>query len=302
MKPIILGSHVGLSHPNYLLGAVEEALSYGSTTFMIYTGAPQNSIRKPVDQLKVEEGIDRMRQAGLSPQDIVVHAPYIINLGNTVKEDTYTMAIQFLITELKRVEAMGFSTLVLHPGAHVGAGSQAALDQIVRGLNDVLSQDQGHVSIALETMAGKGSEVGATFEEIRYIIDHVEQPERLGVCLDTCHIHDAGYDVNQVDAILTQFDTIVGLDKLRVVHINDSKNVRGARKDRHENLGYGAIGFDTLKAFVHHALLAHLPKILETPWVGDRAPYRDEITMLRKGVFVSDWRKSYPAGHNEEKE
>jgi deoxyribonuclease-4 len=204
MKPFILGSHVGLSHPNYLLGAVEEALSYGSSTFMFYTGAPQNSIRKPIDQLKVQEGLARLKEAGMSPKDIVVHAPYIINLGNTVKEETFTIAIQFLVTELQRVQAMGFSILVLHPGAHVGAGAQVALDKIVEGLNTVLAQDQGQVTIALETMAGKGSEVGITFEEIRYIIDHVKQPHRLGVCLDTCHIHDAGYDVTDVDGILKQ--------------------------------------------------------------------------------------------------
>ncbi len=302
MKPIILGSHVGLSHPNYLLGAVEEALSYGSTTFMFYTGAPQNSIRKPIDQLKVQEGLTRLIDAGMSPKDIVVHAPYIINLGNTVKEETFTMAIQFLVTELQRVHAMGFSILVLHPGAHVGAGSQAALDKIVQGLDNVLEQDQGQVTIALETMAGKGSEVGITFEEIRYIIDHVKQPHRLGVCLDTCHIHDAGYDVTDVNGILKQFDTIIGLEKLRVVHINDSKNIRGAHKDRHENLGYGAIGFDVLNTFVHHPLLVHIPKILETPWVGDRAPYQDEIAMLRNRTFVPNWRNAYPLPKGEEKE
>jgi deoxyribonuclease-4 len=302
MKPFILGSHVGLSHPNYLLGAVEEALSYGSSTFMFYTGAPQNSIRKPIDQLKVQEGLARLKEAGMSPKDIVVHAPYIINLGNTVKEETFTIAIQFLVTELQRVQAMGFSILVLHPGAHVGAGAQVALDKIVEGLNTVLAQDQGQVTIALETMAGKGSEVGITFEEIRYIIDHVKQPHRLGVCLDTCHIHDAGYDVTDVDGILKQFDTIIGLDKLRVIHINDSKNSRGAHKDRHENLGYGAIGFDVLKAFVHHPLLSHLPKILETPWVGERAPYQDEIAMLRNGTFVTDWRRAYPSSEGKEKE
>jgi deoxyribonuclease-4 len=302
MKPIILGSHVGLNSPQYLLGAVEEALSYGSTTFMIYTGAPQNSIRKPINQLKVEEGLARLRQAGLDSRHIVVHAPYIINLGNTLKLDTYTMAIQFLVTELSRVQAMGFSTLVLHPGAHVGAGSQAALDRIVEGLDVVLAQDQGQVKIALETMAGKGSEVGITFEEIKYIIDHVKQPNRLGVCLDTCHIHDAGYDVKDVDGILHQFDTIIGLNRLLVVHINDSKNSQGARKDRHENLGYGAIGFDILNSFVHHPKLVHVPKILETPWVGERTPYQDEIAMLRQGAFKKDWRQGYPVSQTEEKE
>ena len=290
MSKLWLGCHIDMSSPHYLEGAVNTAISYGATTFMIYTGAPQNSIRKPIESMHIEEGVALLRQAGMDLEKIVVHAPYIINLGNTVKPDTFAIGIEFLIRELKRVDAMGFSMLVLHPGAHVGMGSQAALDQIVKGLDAVLSQDGTHVRIALETMAGKGTEVGITFEEIRYIIDHCAYPHRLGVCLDTCHISDAGYDVSDVDGILTSFDSIIGLDRLLVVHINDSKNPRGARKDRHENLGYGEIGFQTLSTFVHHPRLGEIPKILETPWVNDQPPYRQEIAMLQHNEWKEHWR------------
>lgn len=290
MPPLYLGCHIDMTAPDYLVSAVKTALHYGATTFMIYTGAPQNSFRKPIETMHVEDGLALLKASGMDASKIIVHAPYIINLGNTVKEDTFTIGIEFLIRELQRVEAMGFSTLVLHPGAHVGMGPHAALDRIVEGLDKVFSVDKSHVKIALETMAGKGSEVGITFEEIRYIIDHCAYPDRLGVCLDTCHISDAGYDVSDVDAVLSSFDAIIGLDRLLVVHINDSKNPRGARKDRHENLGYGSIGFATLSTFVHHPKLAHIPKILETPWVADRPPYKEEIAMLKTKQWIDHWR------------
>jgi deoxyribonuclease-4 len=290
MSKLWLGCHLDMTSPDYLVGAVKTAIQYGATTFMIYTGAPQNSIRKPIEAMHIEEGVTLLRQAGMDPRKIVVHAPYIINLGNTVKPETFAIGIEFLVRELQRVEAMGFSMLVLHPGAHVGMGSQAALDQIVKGLNTVLAQDGTSVKIALETMAGKGSEVGITFEEIRYILDHCEYADRLGVCLDTCHISDAGYDVHDVEGVLHTFDTVIGLNRLLVVHINDSKNERGARKDRHENLGYGTIGFPTLAAFVHHPRLVDIPKILETPWVNEQPPYRLEIAMLIQNQWKATWR------------
>lgn len=293
MHPLIIGSHVGMASPEYLVGSIQEALSYGASTFMIYTGAPQNSLRKPIAELKVAEGLALLKQSGIDPKHVVVHAPYIINLGNTVQRETFDIGIKFLVQELKRVYQMGFSMLVLHPGAHVGAGSTLALDRIVEGLNEVTAADGTPVKIALETMAGKGSEVGITFEEIRYLIDRVKRPERFGVCLDTCHIHDAGYDVFNPDQLLSDFDRIIGLKRLLVVHVNDSKNPRGARKDRHENLGYGEIGFETLLAYVHHPLLQHVPKILETPWVEEKPPYGDEIAMLRTKVFKKGWRDRY---------
>lgn len=291
MSKIIIGSHVSLSAPKYYLGSVNEALSYGANTFMFYTGAPQNTIRKATRELLIKEGQERIKSAGIEPKHIIAHAPYIINLGNTVKEDTFSLAVSFLKEELQRVEDFGVEILVLHPGAHVGAGDEAGLTQIVKGLDLVLENDTTHVTIALETMAGKGSEVGYTFEQIREIIDKCQYKDRLGVCLDTCHISDAGYDVSDVDAIVERFDKIIGLDRLKVIHINDSKNIRGARKDRHENIGYGTIGFKTIYDFVHHPKLNAIPKILETPYVGEKAPYKEEISMLLNDSYDSSWRK-----------
>lgn len=289
---LYLGSHVDLVAPDYLIQAVETSIKNGANTMMIYTGAPQNSIRKPTEIMKIQEAHERMKTQGMPLDKVIVHAPYIINLGNTINPDTATLGVTFLIRELSRVQSLGFSTLVLHPGAHVGAGSDVALASISERLNQVFAEDKTNVTIALETMAGKGSEVGIRFEDIRYLIDHSDHPERLGVCLDTCHIHDAGYDVQDVEGVIKAFDQIIGLDKLKVIHINDSKNPRGAKKDRHENLGYGAIGFETLSRYVHHPKFSHLPKILETPWVDEITPYAKEIAMLKAKQFVQGWRET----------
>lgn len=283
---LIIGSHVSMSGKKYLLGSVEEALSYNASTFMFYTGAPQNTRRKPVEELCVEEAKVLMHENHIDLKNVVVHAPYIINLANTIKPETYELAVSFLKQEIERVEQMGFSILVLHPGSHVKAGEEIGLNQIIKGLNEVLTPDQ-KVIVALETMAGKGSELGYTLEQISYIIDHVELKDKLGVCLDTCHLSDAGYDLSNFDAFLDQFDQIIGVDRIKVVHVNDSKNNRGAKKDRHENIGYGFIGFDTLCTIVHHPRLKEVPKILETPYVEGIAPYKQEIEMLRKQKFES---------------
>ncbi|MFS0874736.1 deoxyribonuclease IV [Solibacillus isronensis] len=285
---MLLGSHVSMSGKKMLLGASEEALSYGANTFMIYTGAPQNTRRKPIEELNIMKGLLHMKENGLS--NIVVHAPYIINLGNTTKPETFELGVNFLQEEIKRTAALEATQIVLHPGAHVGAGVDAGIERIVEGLNEVLTQDYP-VQIALETMAGKGTEIGRTFEELARIIDGVTNNERLSICMDTCHIHDAGYDiVNDFDGVLNEFDKIIGLDRLKVLHINDSKNVRGAAKDRHENIGFGEIGFEAMHYIVHHPQLMHLPKILETPFVGPdaknkKAPYLHEIAMLRNSEF-----------------
>lgn len=271
-----------------LLGASEEALSYGANTFMIYTGAPQNTRRKPIEELNIEAGLAHMQEHGM--QNIVVHAPYIINLGNTTKPETFRLGVDFLQEEIRRTAAIGATQIVLHPGAHVGAGADAGIAKIVEGLNEVLSEEHP-VQIALETMAGKGSECGRTFEELAQIISGVTNNERLSVCFDTCHVHDAGYNiVDDFDGVLNEFDKIIGLDRLKVLHINDSKNVRGAAKDRHENIGFGEIGFNVLNYIVHHNQLMHIPKILETPFVGadaktKAAPYLYEISMLRDAEF-----------------
>lgn len=287
---MLIGSHVSMNGKKMLLGASEEAASYGSTTFMIYTGAPQNTRRKPIEELNIEAGMAHMQEHGMS--NIVVHAPYIINLGNTTKPETFALGVDFLQKEIERTYALGSKQIVLHPGAHVGAGSEAGIARIVEGLNLVL-ENKSDVQIALETMAGKGSEVGRSFEELAMIIDGVTHNERLSVCMDTCHVHDAGYNIKEdFDGVLNEFDQIIGLDRLKVIHVNDSKNIQGARKDRHANIGHGEIGFEALSYIVHHPQLESLPKILETPFVGvdaksKQAPYKIEIDMLKRNDFSS---------------
>lgn len=285
---MIIGSHVGLKADEYFLGSVKEALSYGASALMIYTGAPQNTIRRDLELLNIKEGRALLEQVNIPIEHVIVHATYIINLGNTKSVDTYELATSFLSKEIVRVKAFGAKVIVLHPGAHVGAGSDVGINSIINGLNKVLNGVEG-VTIALETMAGKGTECGRSFEEIKAIIDGIENKACISVCLDTCHIHDAGYDVHDVDALLQHFDDVIGLEYLSVVHINDSKNPMGAGKDRHENLGYGYIGFNTLYKYVTHPKLTHIPKILETPYVLDNPPYKQEIEMLKHGQFNA-WR------------
>lgn len=280
-----IGSHVSMNGKEMLLGSVKEALSYKANTFMFYTGAPQNTFRKPVSALRKEEAFALMQEAGIDPRDVVVHAPYIINLANSVKPETYELAVDFLAQEIERCEALEMTRLVLHPGSHVKAGADIGIEKIIEGLNQVMKEDM-KVKIVLETMAGKGSEVGRSFDEIKTIIDGLKYPEHIGICLDTCHLHDAGYDLKDFDAILKEVDKKIGLDKILVVHINDSKNPMGAHKDRHENLGYGYIGFETINQIVHHPLLKDVPKILETPYVDGKAPYALEIEMLRNETFM----------------
>lgn len=285
-----IGSHVGMSGKDMLLGSAKEAHSYGANTFMFYTGAPQNTRRKDISELNIEPAWEYMQENGIG--DIVVHAPYIINLGNTVKPETFQLAVEFLALEIERSTACKSRTLVLHPGAHVGAGADAGIRQIIKGLNEVIPKDM-ELCIALETMAGKGSEIGRSFEELARIYDGVAHNDKLRVCFDTCHTHDSGYDVaHDFDGVMEQFDKILGKDQIAVFHINDSKNVCGAKKDRHANLGFGEIGFDALSYIVHHPDFEQIPKILETPYVpsptkdkASYAPYRYEIEMLRNNQF-----------------
>ncbi|MFA5660248.1 MAG: deoxyribonuclease IV [Bacilli bacterium] len=285
---MIIGSHVGMSGPDYFIGAINEALRYGANTFMIYTGAPQNTVRRPTKDMHAEEGKGYLKEKGFDINHIVAHAPYIINLGNTVKPETYELAVSFLQEELIRVAAFGIKNVVLHPGAHVGAGVEAGINKIIEGLNLVLDKDTSGTTIALETMAGKGTEIGRSFQEIKQIIDGVHKKEQIGVCLDTCHINDAGYDVQNIEAILDEFDHVIGLEYLKVIHVNDSKNNRGAAKDRHENLGFGTIGFETLMKYITHPRLAGIPKILETPYVGENAPYGLEIAMIKENKWNAE--------------
>ena len=282
-----IGSHVGMNGKKMMLGSVEEALSYDANTFMLYTGAPQNTKRKEISELNIEAAQALMKDNGIT--EFIVHAPYIINLANTVKPETYELAVRFLRLELNRASAMGSRILVVHQGAHVGAGTEAGIASVAKGLNEVLTDDSDCL-IALETMAGKGSEIGRTFEELARIYDSVAKKDRLRICFDTCHTHDSGYDIiNDPEGVFARFDQILGKDQIAVFHINDSKNPCGSAKDRHENLGKGCIGFDALNRIVHHPDFQDVPKILETPWIpidndpkNTRAPYKEEIAMLRE--------------------
>ena len=285
-----IGSHVGMSGKEMFLGSVKEALSYGADTLMVYTGAPQNTRRKAIEELRVEEGWNLMKEKGMD--EIVIHAPYIINLANTVKPETYELAATFLAKEIERTAAMGATVLVLHPGAHVGAGAEAGIAQICKGLNEVLNEDTP-VFIALETMAGKGTEIGRSFEELKAIYDGCNHPDKLRVCFDTCHVNDAGYDlVNDYENVMKEFDKIIGLDQIAAFHINDSKNPLGAAKDRHENFGKGYLGSDALMQIIRDSRFETIPKILETPYIKDpenpkksTPPYKEEIAWIKKQLI-----------------
>ena len=281
---LIIGSHVGYKKDSGLVGSVKEALSYNANTFMFYTGAPQNTKRLPIDLEKVKEADQLMKDNKIAKENFIVHAPYIINLAtdDLVKRE---FSCDFLKEEIKRVETLGFSYLVLHPGSHVGAGTDKGIQNIADSLNKIIDKDT-KVVILLETMAGKGTEVGKNFEELESIISKIKQRENIGVCLDTCHINDAGYDLNYFDKVLDSFDKIIGLDKLKCIHVNDSKNIMGAHKDRHENIGYGHIGFDNLINIIYNKRLDNIPKILETPYIDKTyPPYKYEIEMIRSKKF-----------------
>ena len=279
---MIIGSHVSFKKDKQLLGSLSEALSYGSTTFMFYTGAPQSSSRYPINNEITNLALSKMKEVGIDKNKIIVHAPYLINLAND-DENKYDFAISFLKEELNRSEELGMKYLVLHPGSHVGFGIDKGIENIIYALNQVLKDSK--VMILIETMAGKGSEIGSNFYEIKRIIDGVLYKDVIGVCMDTCHLNDSGYDVSNFDKVLDEFDEIVGLKYLHCIHINDSKNVMGARKDRHENIGYGNIGFDSMIKIIYNERIKDIPKILETPYINDKAPYKEEIEMIRNKTF-----------------
>ena len=248
---------------------------------MFYTGAPQNTARSQiVDELTLE-ALQLLKENNIDYSKVIVHAPYIINLCN---EEKFDFSCKFLIEEVKRVEKLGIKYLVLHPGSHVGLGVDEGIDNICKGLKKVFESTNTSVTILLETMAGKGTEIGRNIEEIKEILTRVNS-KHLGVCLDTCHLHDSGYDLTNFDEFLNQFDVLIGIDKIKCVHINDSKNTIGSHKDRHENIGFGNIGFDTLISIVYNDKLKDVPKILETPYVGDNPPYKYEIEMITNKRF-----------------
>lgn len=284
---LILGSHVGFKKDEQLLGSLKEALSYGANTFMFYTGAPQNTMRYPINEKKRDEALLMMREHDIDYSKVVVHAPYIINLAND-DEIKFNFSVQFLREEIARCNTLGIKKMVLHPGSHVGLGIERGIESIIRGLNLILD-GKYDVTILLETMAGKGSEVGSRLEEIKTIIDGVNDKEHIGVCIDTCHLSDAGYDLRDFDKFLDEFDKIIGVDKIGCVHVNDSKNVFGSHKDRHENIGFGEVGFDTLMNVIYNKRLEEVPKILETPYVDrEYPPYKYEIEMIKNRKFDLD--------------
>lgn len=279
---LYIGSHVGFNKNNQLLGSTLEASSYGANTFMFYTGAPQNTTRNPIDNNLTEEAITKMKEVGIDFSKVIVHAPYIINLCN---EGNFDFSVSFLKGEVKRVSDLGVKYLVLHPGSHVGLGIDKGIENIISGLNLVLDGSTD-VTILLETMAGKGSEVGSTMEEIKRIIAGVNDKKHIGVCLDTCHLNDSGIDISKFDEYLDLFDKEIGIDKIGCIHINDSKNPINSHKDRHENIGFGTIGFDNLINVIYNERLGEIPRILETPYVDrEYPPYKLEIEMIRNKKF-----------------
>ena len=287
---LIIGSHVSFKKEDGLLGSVKEALSYKANTFMFYTGAPQNAKRLPINMELVDEAKKMMIDNGIDINNVIVHAPYIINLANG---DDF--AVSFLRQEVERCIKIGINKLVLHPGSYVSLSKEEGINNIVLGLNKILNKDM-NIKILLETMAGKGTEIGCSFEDLKYIIDNVKYNEKLGVCLDTCHINDAGYDISSFDNVMMEFDNIIGIERLLCLHINDSKNIRGSKKDRHENFGFGTLGFDNLLKIVYYPNLELVPKILETPYVSKDddskerlyPPYKEEIEMIRNKEFDAD--------------
>ncbi len=277
---LLIGSHVNYNSKEQLLGATRDAISFGATTFMFYTGAPQNTVRTNIDEELTRKSWDLMKEKGIDINKVIVHAPYIINLANTEKLE---FGIDFLKKELKRVEILGIKYMVLHPGSHVGLGREVGLNNIIKGLNEVLKDS--NVTILLETMAGKGTELGTSVDEIKYLIDNTIYNDKIGICLDTCHLNDAGYNMNDFDKLLDEIDEKIGLKYVGCIHINDSKNEINSHKDRHENIGYGTIGFKTLIDIIYNKRLENIPKILETPYIDKKPPYKEEIENIKLKEF-----------------
>ena len=280
---LTIGSHVSFNSKDQLLGSLNEALSYGANTFMFYTGAPQNTARSKINDEITFLALQVMKENNIDYSKVVVHAPYIINLANNKEDDKYDFSIRFLKEEVSRCEQLGIKYLVLHPGSHVGLGTSVGIENIINALNIILKDTS--VVILLETMAGKGTEIGSNFNELKQIIDGVEHKQNIGVCMDTCHLSDSGYDISDFDKILDEFDKIIGLSYVKCIHINDSKNPMSAHKDRHENFGFGYLGFDNLINIIYNPRLEEIPKILETPWVEQKPPYKYEIEMIRNKKF-----------------
>lgn len=282
---LIIGSHVSFKKDKGLCGSLNESLSYGSNAFMFYTGAPQNTNRFALDEENISNALKLMQENNISLDNVIVHAPYIVNLANNLKVEQYKFSIDFIIQECKRCEKLSVKYLVLHPGSHVGIGVDEGINNIVLALNNILKETT--TTILLETMAGKGTEIGRNFNEIKQIIDGVDKTlqHQIGICLDTCHLFDAGYDISSFDLILDELENLNLLEKVKCIHVNDTKNTFASHKDRHENIGFGNIGFANIINIIYNKRLENIPKILETPWVLEYPPYKQEIEMIKQKQF-----------------
>lgn len=299
---LIIGSHVSFKNSSQLLGSVEEAISYNANAFMFYTGAPQNTQRGEINDLVTYEAMKKMKENNINLENVVCHAPYIVNLANNIDPEKYEFSKNFLRQEIERCISLGVRKIVLHPGSATKLERDTALNNVIRALNAILSPSYDIV-ILLETMAGKGTELGINIDELKYIIDNIDLKEKIGVCLDTCHLNDSGVNISEFDKYLDLFDEKIGIDKIGCVHLNDSKNPIGSKKDRHENIGFGTIGFDTLINVAYNKRLENIPKLLETPFVDkEYPPYKFEIEEIRKREInnnLYDEIVSYYRGINE---
>ena len=280
---MIIGSHVNFGSEQ-LLGSAKQAVSFGANTFMFYTGAPQNTIRKDIKDDLTDEAVKYMKENNIDINNVICHAPYIINLANKEKEDSWNFSISFLKNEINRITKMGINYIVVHPGNALKIDRMEALNNIAEAINNIITTETMPM-ILLETMAGKGTECGINIYEINEILNKVNLKEKVGVCLDTCHLNDSGIDISKFDEYLNEFDEKIGIEKIKCVHVNDSKNEIGTHKDRHANLGYGTIGFENLINVIYNTRLKNVPKILETPWIGEYPPYKIEIDMIKSKKF-----------------
>lgn len=292
---LIIGSHVSFNNKEQLLGSVKEALSYNANTFMIYTGSTQSTSRSELRDECTYEAYKLMLENNIDSNNIIVHAPYIINLANRKDEDKYIFYCDFLANELDRCKKLGLNKIVLHPGSATTCTKEDAIKNIIDGINYVYNKTTD-IMILLEFMAGKGTEVGTSIDELKRIIEGIDDNDRIGVCLDTCHMNDSGVDISKFDEFLYEFDNKIGISKIKCIHLNDSLNNIGSHKDRHANIGYGTIGFDNLLRVVYNDRL-NVPFIIETPYINRNtnesfAPYKYEIESIRNKEFI-DFKEKY---------
>lgn len=287
---MIIGSHVSFGK-DQLLGSAKMAVGYGANTFMFYTGAPQNTIRADINDNLIDRAKEFMQENNIDINNVICHAPYIINLANKEKIESWNFSITFLKNEISRITKMGINYIVVHPGNALKLDKMTALANISEAINYIIDENTLPM-ILIETMAGKGSECGVNLYELKEIYNNINLKDKVGFCLDTCHLNDSGVDIAKFDDYLIEFDNEIGIDKIKCIHINDSKNIIGAHKDRHANIGYGTIGFDNLINVIYNPKLKDVPKILETPYINDYPPYKFEIDMIMSKKFNANLEKS----------